>query len=509
VADRGAASINVIASLVVIAVLMIGGLLWLLGAEDEVADPVAVPSSQAPATTLDDVDDAVTSTVAADPSGAFEAEACPFDQPRGYDITCGTVVVPENRSDPDTASILLAVAIVHAPDGGERPPVLYLAGGPGGSGLDDFASDPEGWDYGFLETRDLILLDQRGTGYSEPTLDCPESSDGEDDASDRACHQRLIEAGIDLDGYTTRENAADVETLRLALGIPEWDLLGISYGTRLALEVMRFHPDGLRAVVLDSPFPPNADTPVDEIYSMTDALGVLFSECEADDYCSETYPDLETVFLDTVFDLNADETAPIFGDDLVVALRSAFTDGSLLSLLPWVIYEVAEGNYDAIDEIADSRFSRFQATDVSDSEGMFYSVMCHDEYAIGDYARVEAAVVGTIPEELEGVLLQDTFFMTDTCEYWNPVESVDNTAVFSDIPALVLVGQYDTATPPRWADLTAATLSSGYVFEIPGAGHSVLGFDACVIAIANDFLDDPFSVPNGDCLGEIDWPYFE
>ena len=453
---------------------------------------------------------AVTSPTTATTDFAFTD--CPFDAPA--DIECGFLTVPEDRSSANSPTIELAVAIVAAPDGATEPPMVYLAGGPGGSGIDDYIADPEGWEMPFLQNRDLILLDQRGTGFSEPTLDCPEFAEVDaQDNPDSLCFDRLTDEGINLMAYNTQENAADVEALRLALGIAQWDVLGISYGTRLALEVMRNHPDGVRAVILDSPFPPNADTPVDEVYSFTDALAQLVADCERDDYCNENYPDLENVFLDTVQRLNEDETAEIFGDDLVFALSSAFSDTSLIPLLPYVIYEVANDNFDALGEIsAEGGASRTQYQDDgdrSDSEGMYNSVICHDEYALGDYERVETAVVGTIPQELEGALLQTTFDLTSLCEYWNPMAGVDNTAVSSNIPTLILVGQYDVATPPRWATLTAATLPNSTVVEVPGAGHSLLSSVECTIAITDDFLANPNQAPDTSCLADIEWPYFE
>ena len=80
--------------------------------------------------------------------------------------------------------------------------------------------------------------------------------------------------------------------------------------------------------------------------------------------------------------------------------------------------------------------------------------------------------MGNLPVELEGALLQSTFDLVSLCEYWNPMTAVDNMAVSSPIPTLILVGQYDVATPPRWATLTAATLPNSYLFLVPGAGHS-------------------------------------
>jgi pimeloyl-ACP methyl ester carboxylesterase len=445
--------------------------------------------------------------------GTFVAGPCPFAAPDGFEVECGTLVVPEDRTDPDSPALDLAVAVVRAPAGGAEP-IVYLAGGPGGSGIDDFLADPEGWEYPFTRDRDLVLLDQRGTGYSIPTLDCPEVTDMDPaDDPERVCHERLVTAGIDIGAYSTRENAADVAALRTALGIERWNVLGISYGTRLALEVMRLDADGIRAVVLDSPFPPDVDVPVDEVYATTGALDALYADCARDEYCGTTYPDLERVFLDTVARLNAEETAGIFGDDLVIAVQNAFTATELVPLVPWVIYEVAGGNLDAVDEIAPAGGAAragFQAgVDRSDAEGMYLSVMCNDEYAVGDYERVESIVVGTIPVELEGILLQSAFELTATCEYWSPREVVDNTPVTSDLPTLILVGQYDVATPPAWGRLAAASLRASYLYEFPGGGHSLLGGVECAIAVADAFLSDPTAAPDAGCIEEIVWPWFE
>ena len=122
-------------------------------------------------------------------SPTYQTADCPIDIPRGYDVACGYLTVPENRTLANSPAIELAVAIVAARDGADYPPVIYLAGGPGGSGLDDFAADPEGWDYPFTRNRDLILLDQRGTGYSIPTLDCPEfTTADENENPDELCY---------------------------------------------------------------------------------------------------------------------------------------------------------------------------------------------------------------------------------------------------------------------------------------------------------------------------------
>ena len=458
------------------------------------------------------VTDASSSTIL---DGTFETSDCPFDTEA--DVECGYLTVPENRGRANSPDIQLAVAILFAPDGSQETPVIYLEGGPGGSPLAQF--DAEEWDYPFTRNRDLIFIDQRGTGYSVPTLDCPELSDEDYDFSqenpEEDCRERLAAEGIDLTAYNSTENAADIESLRLALGIEEWDLLGISYGTRLALDVMRFHPDGIRSVILDSPFPPNADTPVDEVLMTYELMESLFASCEADSYCREEYPDLEDVFLETVATLNENPLEDLNGDNLVTTISSAMQDTGAIPLIPYVIYEVHDGNYDALDEFQLDGYSRrpkYQdGADRSDSEGMYNSVMCHDEYSFSDYESVENAVVGQLPEELEGGFLQLAFETFQMCNFWGAgkAESVENSAVVSSIPTLILVGEFDTATPPQWARLTAQTLNNSFLFVFPGAGHSLLTTADCSVDIIDDFLTNPGVEPDRTCINNIEWPYYE
>lgn len=447
--------------------------------------------------------------------GVYERADCPFNS--DADVECGYLTVPENRTKADSPLIQLAVAILYAPDGSTEPPIVFLEGGPGGSSLAEF--NAEEWNFPFARSRDLIFIDQRGTGYSIPTLDCPELSDETYDLSqenpEMDCRERLAAAGVDLTAYNTTENAADIAALRSALEIEEWDLLGVSYGTRLALDVMRFHPEGIRSVILDSPFPPNADTAVDEVVLTYERMEALFATCATDAYCDQEYPDLENVFLDTVAALNEGPVDDLSGDSFFQSVSSAMQDTSLIPLIPYVIYQVNGGNYEALDEIQTDSFSRrhqFQdPADRLDSEGMYNSVMCHDEYSFGDYGRTEDAVTGRVPQEVEGGLLQSSFEIFQMCGFWGAgaAGSVENSAVSSSIPTLILVGEFDTATPLQWATLTARSLSNSFVFVFPGAGHSLLTTTDCSVDIITEFLNDPGTEPDRTCIDNIEWPYFE
>ena len=202
----------------------------------------------------------------------FEPAACPEIPVKALaNASCGYLVVPEDRSEPTGGTIRLIVAIVPARSARPKPdPVVYLAGGPGGIALNeaDLAVT-----IGLNLDRNLILMDQRGTLYSEPALTCPEVDQffvrGLDLALDdpatkslhaaaaRACYLRWAATGRNFSAYNTTENAADFADLRSALGINEWNVFGTSYGTNLALTLIREHPEGIRSAILDSVQPPS------------------------------------------------------------------------------------------------------------------------------------------------------------------------------------------------------------------------------------------------------------
>lgn len=245
----------------------------------------------------------------------FEPAACPFQLPpgqiEGTTVECGYLVVPENRADPDAGTIRLAVGIFHPPGGATEPdPIIYLAGGPGGSALELlYLSFESAYQPILAAGRDLILFDQRGVGLSEPALDCPDAHelalelldhelDGEELSQEEmgvlfgdayaACAEDL-RAVADLAAYNTAASAADVNDLRLALGYDQVNLWGQSYGTRLALGVLRHDPQGVRSVVLDSVYPPDVDMYLESPPNLDRALGALFEACAADAACGAAY----------------------------------------------------------------------------------------------------------------------------------------------------------------------------------------------------------------------------
>jgi len=476
-----------------------------------------------------------------EPAAAFVSAPCPMQLPAGQvegdTVECGYLVVPEDRAEPDTNEIRLAVAIFHPPGGAtEADPIVYLSGGPGGSGLEflfisfNIAFAP------VLDTgRDLIVLDQRGIGYSEPALDCPGvfdlgrdlldmEVDGEQLTTDEA-NELFVEAVIaceadlsalaDLTAYNTAANAADINDLRLALDYDPVNLWGTSYGTRLALEVMRDYPEGLRSVVLDAVYPPDVDLYMEIPANAQRAFDTLFASCAADSACDVAFPDLETVFFDTVDRLNEEPATYLVtdaltrqrydtvlsGDDLVAILFSFLYHTEVIPSLPQIIYDASEGNFDLVALIQGSLMAQQGAV----SLGMQLSVQCNEEFAFSSLDEYEA-LLAEYPELagfLESAMVGLSGFMV--CEEWDSgqADPIENEPVTSEVPTLLMAGEFDPITPPAWARHAAETLSNSTVIEFPGVGHGASIVAGCPFDTMIAFLDDPTTPPDDACTADM------
>ncbi|MGB9751982.1 alpha/beta fold hydrolase [Roseiflexus castenholzii] len=465
----------------------------------------------------------------------YETANCEFPPPGGVSVECGWLTVPEDRAKPGNGrEVRLHVAIFRSTRPNPPPdPIVYLEGGPGVDALERLPLVFDLWFRPFLANRDFILYDQRGAGYSTPSLACPELTKLSFDMlpmnvraaessrlwSEAAlkCRERLVAEGIDLAQYNTLTGAADLEDLRLALGYEQWNLIGSSYGTRLALTAMREYPQGIRSVVLDSTRPPQineSQTPADA----ERAFQTLFRGCAADLDCNAAYPDLERVFYDLVEKLNTQPvTLPgvdpftgrtyevlINGDTLISTLFQAMYSTEIIPLLPRAIYGAAQKNEFSL-------WVRLIMNNVSQSDyfsyGVMYSSRCYDEILF-ETREAMAKADEPFPHQ------QDVFDMTafwDICNAWGVgvAPPIENQPVRSAIPALILAGTYDPATPPEDGKEAVATLRNGFFFEFPSSGHGVLLDGGCPLSMALAFLDNPQRQPDAACLAQIGGPAFD
>lgn len=496
----------------------------------------AVPSSTPAPTNTPEPEPTATSAPTADALFTFIPTSCRFDEPLGFDITCGDVTMPETHADPDNGrTVRLHVAIFHSDSDAPAPdPIVYLEGGPGGDALESVPLIFAERFAPFLANHDFIMFDQRGTGYSEPSLACPEYTELAYDTLSldvpleeeialtvdvlQTCHARLAAAGVNFAAYNSLENAADLAALRTALGYDEWNLYGISYGTRLAQTVMRDDPTGIRSVILDSTYPLQADLVTEIVPNADRAFAAFFAGCAADPACSAAYPDLETDFFDLVAQLNdAPITVPvtnfftgsryealIAGDDLISVVFQSLYAAEIIPVLPKMINDVRNGRTQELGLLMSSFLLNLDFFSI----GMQYSVQCHEENSFSEPGAGVAAAAG-FP------LIGDAFASgaavdDQICAFWGAgtAAPTENEAIRSDLPTLILAGEYDPITPPAWGLLVAETLPNHYFFTFPGLGHGVSVSDDCPRSITLAFLDDPTAAPDAACMATMGGPAF-
>jgi pimeloyl-ACP methyl ester carboxylesterase len=467
----------------------------------------------------------------------YASVECPFSPPTGIEAECGILTVPENRANPQSQSISLMVATYKTGSRSPAPdPVVFLSGGPGESGI-EAVRNILGAFQEILTQRDLIVVDQRGTGYSKPLLSCPEyrrvfyegladHSYFELEASRGQafleCQARLEGEGIDLNAYNNMEIAHDVEDLRLAMGYDQWNLLGISYGTRTALTILREFPTGIRSAILDSTIPPEVEPYSGWIFSLDWSIGKVFDACAADLHCHQVYPeleydfymlierlDIEPVIVQTTRPLSGERIeVRVDGDTMINLVFSMLYDINAIERLPVVIEETLAGStLELGHELVYYLISPFTV-----NWGVYHSVMCSAESSFTSFEQVQVDIALVQPRLAE-YGLNGTRQSLAICAAWNqpPQSEVENLPISSDVPALILGGEFDPVTPPVWGEHAAETLSHAMFYEFPGLSHAVFPSNertgGCVNSLVMSFLINPSTQPDDECVAGL--PQFE
>jgi pimeloyl-ACP methyl ester carboxylesterase len=236
--------------------------------------------------------------VPSQPEGSWEKVVCPFDSSKALlPVICGRLKVPENYDDPKGRSIEVAVMIV-SPLRKTDPenPVIFLSGGPGSPSLvhvETLVTTPAIREV--VIDRDWVFFDQRGGGRSLPSLFCPPEPDYLKQV--KTCRDRLIEEGVDLSQYNSARISSDMEALRKALGVKQWNVWGASYGARLAMTFARYYPASTRTVLVDGPYLPEDQERVEDLRGAEVVINKIFNKCAGDPACSAKFPDLRSRFL--------------------------------------------------------------------------------------------------------------------------------------------------------------------------------------------------------------------
>jgi pimeloyl-ACP methyl ester carboxylesterase len=449
------------------------------------------------------------------PTLAGRLHACVTDE-GPTDALCGRLQVFENRQARSGRKISLNIVVLPAVGTGQRDPLFFLAGGPG-QGAAQLAPQLRAVFRPVQKTRDIVLVDQRGTGRSNP-LECRSNQDSLTGLMEPegAVAERLRKclAGYDADVrlYTTPIAMDDLDEVRQWLGYDRINLYGGSYGTRAALVYLRQHGDHVRSMVLDGVAPTDMRLPLFVARDAQRALDSWLGQCQADERCRAKYPNLQGRVrallqrLDSPVRLRmthprtgaSEETqldARIVASLLFGALYSPIT----ASLLPTLIDRAERDDFQALLALG-------MADDSSDnlSVGMQLSVLCSEDAPL--VTRTDLA------REHAGNVFGDRLFgdQVTACEFW-PRGAIDANyykPVPSDVPALVLSGELDPITPPVWGDEAARSLRNARHFTASSSGHGVIG-TPCGVRLIQEFLDRGTADGlDATCLKDVKRPPF-
>ena len=424
-------------------------------------------------------------------------------------------------------------------------PVVFLIGGPGLPTVTDHALEIAAvLDY----NRDLIMMDQRGTGISKPLLLCEDGEEGDDgddgddddilggkdddDGSDDKgkddddvtflrCHKKLKDKGINLSNYNTKENAADFADLAEAMDLNKVNYYGISYGTRVALELLRSHPDHVRSVILDGALPTHIYPMSQTSQGFWEALLRMAKDCTSNSQCNQKYADTSKgLDFSATFQalLSKVDGSPIqnkgkaWNKKDIVTLLSQFISSGEVVRLPYIVKKLYDGDLSVLNGPTQRHFSSGGGPSIS--FGMAISVVCHDEVPFDSESRVQ--------RETNKYHVKDSEFQSrkSLCDkHWKlgkKGSSDIKQPVKSDIPALIFSGAYDVQTPDFWAKSMKKHLSKSYYFLFPAGGHGNLvpakksqdPNHQCGHKLGKAFLTDPDTEPQDDCIRKLSKPNF-
>lgn len=428
---------------------------------------------------------------------------------------CGTLSVPENRAKPDGRKLSLAIAWVPASDNGDiaPDPVFMLAGGPGQSARDSYPQIAQAFG-DVLKHRNVVLVDQRGTGDSN-LLSCERDAGAtaDDDVSPAAATayaQRCVEAlskKADLRFYTTTNAIADLEDVRKALGVAQLNLVGVSYGTRVAQQYAMRHPATTRSIVLDSVVPNTLGLGNIFARNLDDALALQFAQCTEAPACKDRVGEPRAELAKLIATLRANPPTVRYRDagsgewreDVLTPERIAGMVRMyaympiVATLLPVLIHDANQGHYETL-----AALSRMMQGEMKDAMamGMQMSVVCTED-ADSMVARKEDA---------DTLLGNDmTEAMAAMCAVWpkGDLPADFHKPLSTKVPALVLEGEFDPVTPPRYGEEVAKSLPNGRLLVLRGQGHNVIGA-GCMPKLFAQFLQDANAKTlDAKCLGTL------
>lgn len=474
----------------------------------------------APTSTVPVVETTVTPSPGAPGAGAeaavIEMIDCP-DRLSDPAISCGVATVPIDHSDPGGATTRVSFAVMQGSDSGFSTPVAVLQGGPGGA-----SSDLATW----FPQREFtqVFVDQRGTGFGASNFNCPEadrittrllalaSSTAQSREIDAysACARRLAGDPVLIETNTS-SMAADVAMVMTGLGHARWVVYGVSYGTTIALDLLRSSAPGLVGAVLDGVYPPDLDVDRAIAFSADRSIAAVDSTCRADPSCDRIVDGVSGTLDRLITGLDADPVfvsggggAPetvIDGQRLAIFTFLMLYSEQTVARIPWMLAGLDRRDPEVARQVATIGNLIETSSSKAADEATYFAVLCHDR----------APFTSGPPDDLSVFASAIALPSTATvCAPWSVGSAApeEGRSVGSDIPTLLLSGGFDPITPALYARGVADNLSRATVVEQAGRGHGIWVGNDCIAGIVLSFVSDPGRVLDTSCASEpvpVDW----
>ena len=434
------------------------------------------------------------------------------------EIEYGKLNVPENRSNPDSREISISYAVISAKKSPKNPPIVFIQGGPGGSSLSMvpfFSNSP------LNEYHDVILFDARGTGRSgaycqdagrkfmgimAKDLTVQEEYQATLEIC-KECKEKLEANNVDLGGYNSYENAADLEALRKKIGIDKWILFGGSYGTRLGLTYLREYKAAEAAVFMGL-FPPEVSIYDGFVEGLDGALNHLFTSCENDKKCNERYPELKDSFYSLIEELRVEPKKVRYrGQDFVINAQDALLlihqmlyQDTFIQQIPAFIHSLKSGDSGVVEGAIDRTAQTVSFINIA----TYWSVQAKEEVQFNEENAISKGL-----ETSAHLKPGPAFFVTDQeiLNEWHQHRSkpIETKRVNTKTPILIVNGLFDPITPISNARKAVTYLPNATLVEFQNDGHTV--FNACFFELFESFVSSGYKPVDPACGndGSLAW----
>ena len=456
----------------------------------------------------------------------LESVQCWFDFPHSLTETeCFFMHVPQDHARVEGLRVYFPVVrISDKSKKAHKTPVLHLGGGGPGNPMGFWPGEDASWIWEMYKGlavntgRDLYIIDPRGTGYTDPALSCFEYAElieqmlgqtlsiEEENARSldvyQVCRERLEERGVDFSFYNSLSVARDVELLRFALGVAQWNLYGVSYGSRYAQIIAREYPFSVESMILDAATFPDIRYVERSGGDFMRTFERLFNYCDADAFCAGRFEDVRGSFWALVEELERNPleyqiSHPFSGqwmDINITGMRflnayfNALYNAEYYAALPDIIESLTEGE---LGEFEDALFEWvYYLLDPDYGDAVAIAHFCNEE---APFVNLDRALVSlnALPPIVRGVAEAEMQAAFQQCADWQitPAGSIESQSVVTFIPTLFLHGTLDPVLPVEDLDSRMSTFKNSAKVVFDDISHTVVGVHPCGVEVARTFYD--------------------